>query len=73
MEYKTIRQKFVNLFNEYSKKHFFEHNFYDLSAEDKFEIAKDTFYDIADVLKNKYPNVYQYTDNIIVSFQKIIG
>lgn len=70
MNQKFMKQMFLTLFNDFSKKHIFAHNFYNLSQEEKYEIAKDTFNDIANHLKANITDTMK--DNIILNFMELL-
>ena len=62
MNQKFMKQMFLTLFNDFSKKHIFAHNFYNLSQEDKYDIANHLKANITDTMK----------DNIILNFMELL-
>lgn len=85
MTYKEIKQIFVDNFNEFSKEYLFTRDFYNLTKSDKYEIAKDTFYDVAEFIDDNYPQLKEtergenerwfdeYFDNIVVNYMEMLG
>ena len=75
MNYKQIKQLFIDNFEYYSRNHIFEHDFYNLTSDDKYEIARDTFNDIAKDLQGAFSkvNFTEYKDNIIVVLMELLG
>ncbi len=72
MEETIIKNFFINKFDEYSRNHIFAIDFYNMTQEDKYNIAKQTFEDIQ---KYAYTEEVDETtkDNIILAFMELLS
>ena len=78
-----IYKYFIDNFNEASRTHILERDFYNLTKEDKFEIAKETFYDIVNelntekkfLLRDEVSNNWEtdYYDNVTLKYMEMLG
>lgn len=71
---------FRDLFEDVSKPYILKRDFYNLTKEDKFSIAKQTFDECVDILNEEYPNfskdnpIWQeeFRDNIVFEFSQML-
>ena len=77
MKYDYVMKLFRGAFDDFHKKHLLKYDFYNMTSETKFNIARDTFMDVANFLAQIYPELVdsyrwfdKYQDGVIKYYIK---